>query len=151
MTDSESKASEILTDFGPKKDAGVLVVDHLVANLRDRIASSKLVEGSPKAIRKAMEAMEGEEGTWTGPEKKQLVMTALQVASTHEPEKWKATLAVASEQINDLAKAAKGLTKINGNMTLDEVKAKVDLLVSASHSLGATCGCWPRKKTGSKK
>ena len=99
---------------------------------------------SSKAIRKAIEVMEKEEGTWTGSEKKQLVMTALQIASMHAPEKWEATLSVASEQINDLTKASKGLTKINGNMTLDEVKAKVDLLLPAPHCLSTTCGYWPR-------
>lgn len=150
MTETETKASEILTDFGPKKDDGVIAVDHIVAYLRDRIGSSKLAEGSSKAIRKAMEAMEGVEGTWSGSEKKQIVMTALQIVSTHAPEKWQATLGVASEQINDLAKAAKGLTKINGNMTLSEVKEKVDLLLTASHGIGVTCGCWP-KKTNKKK
>lgn len=136
-----------LLNLGTKQEQGINVVNHLVTFLREKIESSSLKEGSCKSIRKVMEAMELEDGEWLGLEKKQLVLAALKTVSLHAPEEWVSTLAVAPDLINDLAKAAKGFTKINGNTTLNEVKLKIDTLLETSNiEKMDLCCCFPKKK-----
>lgn len=151
--ETSKKIDSLLADLGDKKELALHSANKILGGLEEKVKTRKLTVGSSKAIRKAMELMEQFSAagpTWSGSEKKAVVMTALQMLAVKNPAKWTATLEVAADQINDLAKVAKGLTKINGGTTLAEVKDQLALLVASTTTVattvGTTCGCFPKKK-----
>ncbi len=118
-------------------------VHKIVSVLRAKIDKGRLEEGSSKAIRKAMEVAAS--FAVKGSQKKDVVLAALNLLSAHAPEKWQATLGVASTQVDELFKLAQGLSSLNANSTLADVKTQLDAL-AASKALTSCFPCFKKSK-----
>jgi len=121
------------------------LVHLVVSSLKAKISQGRLEDGSSKSIRKAMQIAES--FAVDGHQKKDIVLAALNLLSTHAPEKWTSTLQVASTQIDELFKLAQGLSSLNKNSTLADVKGQLDALAESK----ALSSCFPCLKKKSKK
>ncbi len=138
--------------MGEREALGIALAESIADSIRGRVAFAKLEEGSSKTIRKIMEELEtsGARQDFKGKEMKKIALLALGLVAQKNPDSWAHTVAVAADQIDDLAKAAKGLSKINRNTSLLEIAANVQTLMSSVHQTGigqgTGCFCLPKKK-----
>jgi len=129
-------------DHGSETKVDDSLVHHVVSSLKAKIDQGRLEDGSSKAIRKAMEVA----STFAvkGAQKKTIVLKALNLLSAHAPDRWAPTISVASTQVDELFKIAQGLSSLNKNSTLADVK--VQLAAFAQSKAVASCfPCFKKK------
>lgn len=118
------------------------LVHLVVSSLKAKIDQGRIEDGSSKAIRKAMEVAAS--FAVKGAQKKEIVLKALQLLSAHAPDKWSSTLQVASVQVDELFKLAQGLSSLNKNSTLADVRVQLEALAQ-SKTLSSCFPCLKKK------
>lgn len=107
-------------------------VSRVTRKMKHKIAFGNLEDGSSRSIRKIMKILEEKyKENFTGAQLKDITIEVLRRLSAQNPQKWIHTLEVAADQIDDIAKAAKGLTRLSKNSSFAEIAVNVETLVKA--------------------
>lgn len=117
------------------------LVDVIIEQVKPKIESGKIHTGSSVLIRNAMEVAAG--FLIENKKKKDIVMDAIKTIASEAPDAWVSTVAVASEQIDELYNIAQGLSTLNANSTLREVKERLDYIAASKTAECLTSCCLP--------